>query len=138
VARVAGLIAIASVGAVISAQFKSTLGERLAGIQLSPAAQALVSRARQETLARVDQAHAGVAVAHAVQDASVHAFHVGLMISAVLVALGGTLGLAGIRNPRRVVPCVDCPGGQLAGQPLDAARVHAPRTVPAGAVTTGS
>ena len=32
------------------------------------------------------------------------------------------LGLAGIRNPRRVVRCEDCPGGQFAGQPLDSAR----------------
>ena len=46
-------------------------------------------------------------------------------ISAVLVALGGVLGLVGIRNPRRVVRCEDCAGGQIAGQPLDAAREHA-------------
>jgi len=42
----------------------------------------------------------------------------------VLVALGGLLGLAWIRNPRRAVRCEDCAGGQLAGQPLDAAREH--------------
>jgi len=42
------------------------------------------------------------------------------------VALGGVLGLAGIRNPRRVVRCEDCAGGQLAGQPLDAAQGRAP------------
>lgn len=129
VARVAGLLAIASVGAVISAQFSSTLDERLAGLTLSPAARAVVSQARQQTLARVDPARAGVAVARVVQDASVHAFHVGVVIAAVLVALGGILGLAGIRNPRRVVPCAACPGGQLAGQPLDAGRERAPQAV---------
>jgi hypothetical protein len=32
------------------------------------------------------------------------------------------LGLAGIRNPRRVVPCIDCPGGALAGAPVEAGR----------------
>jgi MFS family permease len=122
VARVAGLIAIAAVGAVISAQFRTTLDGRLAGIALSPPARAAVTQARQQTLARVDPARAGVAVAHAVQSASVHAFHVGIGISATLVAIGGVLGLAGIRNPRRVVRCEDCAGGQLAGQPLDAAR----------------
>jgi EmrB/QacA subfamily drug resistance transporter len=140
VARVAGLIAIAAIGAVISSQFKSALAGRLAGITLSPGARAVVSQARQQTLARVDPARAGLAVAHAVQDASVHAFHVGIVISAVLVALGGLLGLAGIRNPRRVVPCADCPGGQLAGQPLDVVRERAPQAVPApvagGAVAT--
>ena len=89
VARVAGLIAIAAIGAVISAQFKSTLDARLAGITLSPPARSAVAQARQQTLARVDPARAGLAVAHAVQDASVHAFHVGIGISAALVALGG-------------------------------------------------
>jgi hypothetical protein len=62
-----------------------------------------------------------------VQTASVHAFHVGIGIAASLVALGGMLGLAGIRNPRRVVRCEDCAGGQLAGQPIDVAH-HQPPT----------
>ncbi len=122
VARVAGLIAIAAVGAVISAQFRTTLDGRLAGLTLSPSARAAVTLARQQTLARVDPSRTGLAVAHAVQSASVHAFHVGVGISAALVAIGGVLGLAGIRNPRRAVRCEDCAGGQLAGQPLDAAR----------------
>ena len=58
------------------------------------------------------------------QAASDHAFHVGIGISAALVALGGVLGLAGIRNPRRDVRCEDCAGGQLAGQPLDSVRLR--------------
>jgi hypothetical protein len=74
-------------------------------------------------------------VADAVQSASVNAFHVGMGISATLVALGGLLGLAGIRNPRRVVRCEDCAGGQLAGQPLDAAQPRIPR-LPQGPVGT--
>jgi hypothetical protein len=61
-----------------------------------------------------------------VQAASTHAFRVGIGISATLVALGGVLGLAGIRNPRRRVRCEDCPGGQFAGQPLDSARERPP------------
>jgi EmrB/QacA subfamily drug resistance transporter len=121
VARVAGLIAIAAIGAVISSQFRSSLDEHLAGLRLSAAARQAVAQAREQTLARVDPARAGATVAHAVQTASVHAFHVGLGISAVLVGVGGLLGLVGIRNPKRVVRCEDCAGGQLAGQPLDAA-----------------
>ena len=39
IARVAGLLAIAAVGAVISAVFISTLDQRLAGVALSPAAE---------------------------------------------------------------------------------------------------
>jgi EmrB/QacA subfamily drug resistance transporter len=132
IARIAGLIAIASIGAVISAQFKSALDHGLAGLPLSPAARSAVAQARQQTLARVDPARAGAAVAHAVQSASVQAFHVGIGIAAALVALGGFLGLVGIRNPRREVRCADCAGGQIAGQPLDAAREHVPAALPAG------
>jgi EmrB/QacA subfamily drug resistance transporter len=121
VARVAGLIAVAAIGAVITAEFTSTLDKRLTGIRLSAAARAAIAHARGETLARVDPARVGLQVAHAVQSASVSAFHVGIWVSAVLVALGGLLGLVGIRNPRRAVRCEDCAGGQIAGQPLDAA-----------------
>jgi hypothetical protein len=40
--------------------------------------------------------------------------------------VGGLIGGAGIRNPRRVVQAEQCSGGQLAGAPLDAAGLHAP------------
>ena len=122
IARIAGLIAIAAVGAVISASVNSSLNQRLAGVTLSPRAHAALAQARGQTLARVEQASAGVAVTDAVRSTSVHAFHLAMGISASLVALGGLLGLAGIRNPRRVVRCEDCAGGQFAGQPLDAAK----------------
>ncbi len=132
IARIAGLFAVAALGAVVSAQFASTLDQRLEGRRLSPPARLAVAQAREQTLARVDASAAGPDVANAVEAASVRAFHVGLGISAALVALGGLLGLAGIRNPRRVVSCADCAGGQLAGQPLDAAREHPrlPRPAP--------
>ena len=119
IARVAGLISIAAVGAVISASFSSSLDRRLAGVTLSPRAQAALAHARGQTLSHVAPARAGIRVADAVQSASVHAFHVGIGISASLVALGGLLGLAGIRNAPRTVRCEDCAGGQLAGQPLE-------------------
>jgi len=61
-----------------------------------------------------------------VQNAAVYAFHAGMLISALLVAAGGLLGLVGIRNPRREVKCADCPGGQLAGQPRAVARMQWP------------
>jgi hypothetical protein len=130
IARIASLVAIAAIGAVISAQFGSTLNQRLDHLRLSPVAHAALAAARSQTLARVNPAVAGAPVAHAVQSASVHAFHVGIGISAILVALGGVLGLAGIRNPRRVVNCEDCAGGQLAGQPLDSARERPPTPLP--------
>jgi EmrB/QacA subfamily drug resistance transporter len=119
IARIASLLAIAAVGAVISAQFSATLSQRLDHIRLSPLARSALAAARTQTLARVDPATAGVQVARAVQAASVHAFHVGIGIAVVLVALGGLLGLAGIRNPQRRVRSEDCSGGAIAGRPLD-------------------
>jgi hypothetical protein len=47
---------------------------------------------------------------------------VGVGISTALVALGGILGLVGIRNPRRKVAAADCPGGQFAGHPREGTR----------------
>lgn len=125
IARVAGLLAIAAVGAVISGVFASTIDRELGGRPLTPAAEASVDAAKQRTLARAatqdlppDEARA---VTDAVQDAAVRAFHGAMAISAALVALGGLLGLAGIVNERRRVDAEGCPGGQLAGMPEDVA-----------------
>jgi hypothetical protein len=117
IARIASLLAIAAVGAVVAAQFRSTLAGKLAGVRLSHAGLAAVTQARARTFSRVPASRAGFQVSHAVQSASVHAFHVGIGISAALVAIGGLLGLAGIRNIRPPIRCEDCAGGQLAGQP---------------------
>ena len=55
-------------------------------------------------------------------DTSVDAFHLAMVISAVLVALGGLAALIGIRNPEREVAAEGCPGGQLAGTPREGQR----------------
>jgi NAD(P)-dependent dehydrogenase (short-subunit alcohol dehydrogenase family) len=55
-------------------------------------------------------------------EASVDSFRFGVGIAAVLVALGGALGLVGIRNPRREVAAEGCAGGQFVGAPQDASR----------------
>jgi EmrB/QacA subfamily drug resistance transporter len=133
IARVAGLLAVAALGAVVAAQFGASIDDRLAGQQLSPAAQRVVSEAKDRTLARADPdslppAEARV-VTRAAEDAAVAAFHRGVGIAAALVAVGGLLGVAGIRNPRRVVACEGCPGGQLTGAPAEAARPR--RALPA-------
>ncbi|MEY2514829.1 MAG: hypothetical protein QOJ89_2187 [bacterium] len=126
IARVAGLLAIAALGAVVAATFSSSLDRALAGRTLSPAAQRAVAVARSRTLARADTrglpAREARAVAGAVRDASVHAFRTGIEIAAGLVAFGGLLGLAGIVNPRREVSAAGCCGGQLVGMPEELAR----------------
>ncbi len=137
VARVAGLLAIAALGAVVAATFASSLDGALGERTLSPAARQIVGDARERTLARADtRGLAGDearAVARAVEDASVHAFRTGIGIAAALVALGGVLGLAGIVNPRRTVSAAGCAGGQLVGAPEE---VALPRAAAAAAAPT--
>ena len=129
VARVAGLIATVAIGALVAAQFSSTLDRQLAGRPLTPQGHAAVAEAKRLTLGRPSilgvpprQARAIVAAS---DQASVDAFRVGIGVASVLVIAGGLIGAAGIRNPRRAVAAEQCSGGQLAGAPLDAAGLHA-------------
>ena len=135
IARAAGLLGIAALGAVIAAQFAGTLDDQLAGVPLTPRGEAAVAEAKSRTLARADVSglppREAVVIARATEEAAVSAFHTGMGISAALVGFGGLLGLALVRTPRRDVSCAGCPGGQLAGAPVEAARERAP--VPAAA-----
>ena len=84
IARVAGLLAIAAVGARHLRAVQ--LDARSAPRRRQAVAGGSGRRSRtpaEQTLARVDPARAGVQVAHAVQSASVDAFHVGIGISAI-------------------------------------------------------
>jgi EmrB/QacA subfamily drug resistance transporter len=126
IARAAGLLGIAALGAVVAAQFAGHVRDRIEIDALSTQARAVVEETSDRVLARADVSslgrEEGARVARATESAAVESFHLGMGLSAALVGLGGLLGLAFIRNPRREVPCADCPGGQLAGAPLDAAR----------------
>jgi EmrB/QacA subfamily drug resistance transporter len=138
IARIAQLLAIAVLGAFVTSQFGSVLDSRLGHRPLSPVARAAVAEAKDRSLTiapaqRVPPPERPV-VKRALEDASVSAFHVGLGIGAVLVLSGGVVSLVGIRNPRRSVPCQDCPGGALVGASEDLARPpERPAPVPAGA-----
>jgi EmrB/QacA subfamily drug resistance transporter len=119
VARVAGLLGTAAVGAAVAASFDSALDHQLAASKLGDAARAAIRQAKRLPLGRPDlhalppaQAHA---LSTAAEQASLHSFHLGLGIAAALVALGGLAGLAGIRNTQQPVRAADCAGGQLVG-----------------------
>jgi EmrB/QacA subfamily drug resistance transporter len=140
IARVAGLLGTAAVGAAIAASFSSTLDSRLSGKVLSAAARATVREAKRLPLGRPDvhgippgQAHV---VTLAAESASLHSFHFGLMIAAALVALGGLVGVVWIRNPRAEdIRAKSCPGGQLVGA---SSELGALGDRPASAQPTGS
>lgn len=136
IARVAALLATAAVGAAVAASFGSALDSRLAAADrpLGPQARAAVAQAKRLPLGRPTLAEAppGQArlVAEAAQGASVHSFHVGIAIAALLLIGGGAIGLVGIRNPRRAVKAEQCEGGQLVGVAQDAAGCAEPQPIP--------
>jgi EmrB/QacA subfamily drug resistance transporter len=126
IARVASLIAIAAVGALISSSYGSSLRDDVGAAANLPAVNRAIEKAEEQPLAKLSVKSAPPAVrarlARASEDASIDAFHMAIGIATVLVALGGLLGLAGIVNPRRKVLACDCPGGQLVGVTAEAAR----------------
>jgi predicted MFS family arabinose efflux permease len=122
VARVAGLVAIAAVGAAVAGQFASSLDAAFTRPGGSAAVHAAVVRAESRTLV-VDVSGfppATRARAHAaLVTASVDGYRLAMAISAVLALASGLISLAGIANGRRTVPAEECPGGPLCGASID-------------------
>jgi EmrB/QacA subfamily drug resistance transporter len=101
VARVAGLLAVAAVGAIVALQFGSAL-ERLC----STAPASALNRAKSAPLVITPPApyqHNAV-FRGALSQASVSGFHVGIGTIAGLLIVGGVISLTGIRNPRHGPP----------------------------------
>jgi EmrB/QacA subfamily drug resistance transporter len=120
IARTAGLIAVAAVGAVVAANHASALDSKL-GDRLPPSSHAAVVQAQRRTFSAInprtippaDRAFAERAAA----SASESAFHLAMGIGSVLLVITGIGGLA-LRTKRRTpVQSGDCGGGPLAGQP---------------------
>jgi EmrB/QacA subfamily drug resistance transporter len=120
VSRVAGLLAIAVLGAVISAHFGTALDTQLGSAPLSARAASAVSAAKEKPLAvpETDRLTAAEAqrVETAAADASTSSFHLGIGIGGVLMILGGIVAGLGIENPRRRVEAVPTRGTAAAGE----------------------
>ncbi|HVY78703.1 MAG TPA: MFS transporter [Solirubrobacterales bacterium] len=120
VSRVAGLLAIAVLGAVISAYFGSSLEDNLGERPLGPRAERTVSDAKTQPLAvpgteELPPAQA-VRVDSASADASTSAFHLGIGIAGILMIVGGIVSGFGIENPRRAREAIPSRGSAQAGE----------------------
>ncbi|HEX8958926.1 MAG TPA: DHA2 family efflux MFS transporter permease subunit, partial [Solirubrobacterales bacterium] len=102
VSRVAGLLSIAVLGAVISAHFAASVGGHVTGGPLTAKA----------------------------PDASTSAFHLGIGIAGLLMILGGIVAGVGIENPRRRVETVPAGGAAIAGECGHGANCDSPQLKP--------
>lgn len=103
VSRIAGLVAIAVVGAVAAAGFSARVQQALSRPHATAAYRAAVRQVSSATfqvrVPRAFDAASRAGVHAALQGASVHALHVALLIAALLALFSGALSLAGIQNP---------------------------------------
>jgi len=105
VARVAGLLAIAAIGALVTVRFEVSIDRGLASQPaLDPGARATLAEARRRPL-NVAVAAAAPAASHEeivalVQAASTDTVRAGLWAMAGLLTLGGLVSAVGITNPR--------------------------------------
>jgi EmrB/QacA subfamily drug resistance transporter len=120
VSRVAGLLAIAVLGAVISANFGIRLDEELGPAPISPAGARAVDRAKEKPLAVPSTSGLPAAEAARVEtaaaDASTSSFHLGIGIAGLLMIIGGAVAGVGIVNPTRQVEAVPTRGAAPAGE----------------------
>jgi MFS family permease len=94
VARVAGLLAIAAVGAVVAASFTAELDERTAGLPVQ------AREAADDARPLSGGIDGRPALDRPVEQASMTAFRAGMVGGGGLVIAGGILSLIGIANPR--------------------------------------
>ena len=126
IARTAGLLATAAVGAVLASSYAAALDDAVAGpAARAPRRQAQVAaRARARDGSRRRPACPPPTARwsqRAVQDAGVETFHLSALIGAAMVALAGLLGGLLLRNPRRPTVAEGCGGGQFSGAPEELA-----------------
>ena len=120
IARTAGLISVAAVGAVVAAHHANVLDAKL-GDRLPASSRGAVVQAQRRTFGTInpssipptDRTFAEQAAA----SASESAFHLAMGIGSVLLVITGIGGLALKTKRRSPVHSGDCGGGQLAGQP---------------------
>ena len=114
VSRVAGVLAIAVLGAVVSAQFAAALDDRVDAAAAGSEVRAAIDHAKAQPLAGgkvgdVPRSQASSLSAD-IRSSSESAFHLGMLIGAGLMALGGAVALIAVRNPERAPDAEPRPG----------------------------
>jgi EmrB/QacA subfamily drug resistance transporter len=135
IARVAGLLAIAVLGAVISAQFASTLQGKLDSQRLDLQGTHVVASAKSRPLAGGDEASKlsgseRSTVGAAIEASSRDAFRLAVVIGAGLMFVGGLTSAIGIQNPRRRLADAAPPRAATAGECARAARRQDTEPIP--------
>jgi EmrB/QacA subfamily drug resistance transporter len=127
IARTAGLISVAAVGAVVAAHYSAGLQARVAG-HLPTSSQPAVHAAEARTFGAIDaralpprdRTFARRAAASASEDS----FHLAVGIGSGLLVLAALAGGVGLRTPRRRrLDAGDCAGGTFVGAPAAVANV---------------
>jgi EmrB/QacA subfamily drug resistance transporter len=120
ISRVAGLLAIAVLGAVISAHFGASLDSKLGAEPLSPTASEAVVDAKRQPLGAPATGDLAAAEATRIDAASAEAstssFHLGIGIAGLLMIAGGIVSGFGIVNPRQHFQAVPAGGAATAGE----------------------
>jgi hypothetical protein len=106
IARVAGLVAIAAMGAVMAGQFDSSVDAKLGGQARSGQVDAVVREAGSRTLAGAEEAdqlppQQRATVGPAIEESSLDAFRLGILIAAGLFIAGGLTSAIGVIDERR-------------------------------------
>ena len=97
VARIAGLVAVAAVGVVVAAQFANSIDSNKIAKNLQFDRNQFKAAPLQITPPKPDQHNQQVKAV--LTEASVSAFHSGIVTIIGLLAIGGVVSLIGIRNP---------------------------------------
>ncbi len=119
IARLAGLIAIAVVGAVVASHFSAHVHDGLPPRGETVSYRAAIDRAASATFDV--RPPSGVPSAqrphvHSVlESAGVNALHLAIGLAALLAIISGVLSLLWIRNPRREISAETTPGGAICG-----------------------
>jgi len=100
IARVAALLAIAAIGAVVGGRFAHELDTRAAGLELTRTERVALEELR--TLPLAGDSPAAPRLREAVREASVAAYGWGVTGGALLMVAGGLISLVGIVNPPHV------------------------------------